>query len=258
MKLALSPRQSLRFGMSIEINPLGDQKVCSYNCVYCNLGPTEIRMNQVKKQMEFPSVDAIESALREIITESVTQNTSIDSLLVSGNGEPTLHLEIDQLTERLRKVQQEVLPNAKLIILTNGAHIENRRTVETLNLYDERVIKIDAASETGFKAVNAPLIRGNMSKVTSGARKLSDCIIQSVFFQGQNSNLDADELDEWMEVVGIVKPKSIHIHTLAKDSTNNPEISPATEDELYTILSKFQRKSNIEIKVFYDPEATYI
>jgi wyosine [tRNA(Phe)-imidazoG37] synthetase (radical SAM superfamily) len=114
-----------------------------------------VRINQVKKQMEFPAIDQIESALRDVITESVTNGVRIESLLVSGNGEPTLHPEIDQLTERLRKVQQEALPNAKLIVLTNGAHIDNRRTVETLNLYDERVIKIDAASENGFKMVNA-------------------------------------------------------------------------------------------------------
>jgi hypothetical protein len=97
-----------------------------------------------------------------------------------------------------------------------------------------------------------------MSKITSGARKLKDCIVQSLFFQGENSNLNPDELDEWMEVVGIVKPKSIHIHTIAKDSVSDPNVQPATEDELYTIHSRFQRKSNIEIVVHYDPDATYI
>lgn len=258
MNLVLAPRESLRFGMSIEINPLGDKKVCSYNCVYCNLGPSEIRMNQVKKQLQFPSVESLESELRAVITSTVTGGIAIDSLLISGNGEPTLHPEFDQVTDRILKVQKETLPNSKALVLTNGAHIDNRRTVETLNLYDERIVKVDAASEEGFKAVNAPLIRGNMSKVTSGARKLKDCIVQSLFFQGPNSNLDSEELEEWMEVVGIVKPKSVQLHTLTRDSIGKNGLQPATEDELYTILSKFQRKSDIEIKVFFDPESNLI
>jgi len=252
MELASPPKQDLRFGQVIEINPLGIEKICSYDCVYCNLGPSEVRMNQVKKDIEFPAVDAIEMAARERILEAVSSSTKIDHLVVSGNGEPSLHPDLDVLSKQLIAMRDEALPEARLLILTNGAHIDTRRTTEALDMFDERIIKLDAGSENGFKRVNSPLIRGNISKVTSGARKLKDCVVQSLFFSGKNSNLNNDELDEWMEVVGIIKPKLIQIYTIEAGSRPEMGIERASEDELYTIASKFKRKSNIELKVFYE------
>ena len=43
-------KKSSAFGNYIEINLLlENEKICTYDCLYCDLGPTNIKINQIKK-----------------------------------------------------------------------------------------------------------------------------------------------------------------------------------------------------------------
>ena len=85
-ELIYGPVKSLRYGSTLGVNLLGVSKVCSYNCVYCHLGPTQLTMNKIRKDYEFPTLDQIRDAFREYIKKSVPT----DAVVISGNGEPTL------------------------------------------------------------------------------------------------------------------------------------------------------------------------
>lgn len=248
-ELAGKPYNDLRFGQSVIINPLGSEKLCSYDCVYCDLGPSEVRMNQIKKEIEFPKVKDIELALRETLREANQQNIEIKSLLLSGNGEPTLYPEIPELIDRLLIVRQELCPSAKLILLSNGAHLDTNKMVHALDQLDERIIKLDCGNERSFKKTNSPLIRATLSRITSGSRKLKDCIVQSMFYGGPKTNNTKDNIDEWMELVGILKPKKIQIYTIDRPPVD-PTCTPLPEDDLYIIESRIKRKLDIPSEVF--------
>lgn len=241
--------QDLRFGTSVEINPLGPTKLCSYDCIYCNLGPSEIRMNQIKKEVAFPKLDDIEAAIRESLRAANQQNANIQSLLISGNGEPTLYPELPELIDRLLVIRQELSPESRLIILSNGAHIDTNKIVYALDQLDERVIKLDCGNEKMFKTTNSPLIRATLSRITSGSRKLSDCIVQSLFYGGPRRNNSKESIDEWLEVVGILQPKKIQIYTIDQ-APLDPSCEPLTEDDLYVIESLLKRKLSIPSEVF--------
>ena len=247
--LAGKPYDDLRFGKSVIINPLGEEKLCSYDCIYCDLGPSEVRMNQIKKEVQFPKVEEIQAALRESLREANQENIKVDSLLLSGNGEPTLYPELPELIEQLLVVRQELAADAKLILLSNGAHIDTNKIVHALDQLDERVIKLDCGNERSFKKTNSPLIRATLSRITSGSRKLKDCIVQSLFYGGPKSNNSKDNIDEWMELVGILKPKKIQIYTIDRPPVD-PSCTPLSEDDLYVIESLIKRKLNIASEVF--------
>lgn len=249
LELTYGPIESRRLGLSLGINPLGDIKICSFDCPYCHLGPSQVRMNQIKKDVTFPSVESIETSLREKLRELSSQQVAINTLTVSGNGEPTLYPYFAELTERLLIVRDELSSDTPVVVLTNGAHIDSRRMVHALDLYDERMIKIDAGSESDFKKMNNPLIRASISKVINGARKLRNCVVQSLFVQGSIDNTRDQSLDEWMEVVGLIFPRSVHLYTL-KNPGHVAGLTPASEDTLYTIASKLKRRTQLEAKVF--------
>src|SRR5271163_4034047 len=99
MDLIYGPVKSQRFGSTLGVNLLGATKVCSYNCVYCDLGPTEMTMNKVRKDYEFPTLDALTAAFREYVKKSVPT----DAIVVSGNGEPTLYPQFDEAIQLLTK-----------------------------------------------------------------------------------------------------------------------------------------------------------
>ena len=247
--LAYGPLISRRLGTSLGVNLLGQQKICSFDCPYCELGSTTIRMNQLKADGFFPTVQAIDIALRAKLREVLEKNQTLDYITLSGNGEPTLHPDFLECFQAVLTARADICPTVKVTVLSNGAHCDNKRVVQGLNLLDERMIKLDAGNEHTFKRINQPLIRGNLSKITSGASKLNDLIVQSLFIQGEYDNTSLADIEEWMEVIGIVRPKTVHVYTINRIPAMSG-IKAASEDTLYTIASRLKRKLQIDCAVF--------
>jgi wyosine [tRNA(Phe)-imidazoG37] synthetase (radical SAM superfamily) len=244
MELVYGPVTSLRYGSTLGINLLGTEKVCSYNCVYCSLGPTVLTMNRIRKDYEFPKLDSLKAAFKEYIMRSV----KTDAVVVSGNGEPTLYPEFDEAMKAVCELRDNHLPGTKIVVLTNGAHLDNKKVVTGLNLADERVIKVDAGNDNLMLKVNDPLIRINMAKFLSGVRKLKDSTVQAVFFTGEIDNTQSDALDEWIEVIGMIKPKGIQICTIRP--SKDARFKSADEDTLYSIAFKLKKRTGLEANVF--------
>lgn len=251
MDLIYGPVSSQRYGTTLGVNLLGREKVCSYNCVYCSLGPTALTMNKVRKDYVFPALDDIRDAFRQYIKKSVP----VDAVVVSGNGEPTLYPEFDAAMALMQSLREEHLPGKKIIVLTNGAHLDSKKTVAGLNLADERVIKVDAGNDNLLQKVNDPLIRINMAKFLNGVHKLKDCTVQSLFFAGDIDNTVNEAVEEWIEVIGMIKPKAIQLCTLSRPSKTHPGLKSVDEDTLYSIAFKLKKRTNLEANVFAFPQA---
>ena len=236
---------SRRFGTAMEVDPLiGHSKICSLNCVHCTLGETTLRLNRIKRDLNFLSAEDIKTGFEKKLLE-VSQ---FDSLIMAGNGEPTLHPQFPELTNAILESLDSRNLRIKTWLLTNGAHFDNRRSVETANLYHERVLKIDAGTERMFKQVSQPLARVTLNRIMAAAHQLRDVWISSTFFDGRINNTAPAEVDEWIEVVGIIRPKGVFLQT-TKHKSPHPISSPCTVDDLYSIAAKLERKSGLKSKV---------
>lgn len=202
-------------------------------------------MNKIRKEYAFPSLEQIKSAFREYIKQTVV----VDAVVISGNGEPTLHSDFDEAMKLIVDLRDQHLPGKKIIVLTNGAHLDSKRIITGLNLIDERVIKLDAGSDLLIKKINSPLIRMNMGKFLSQLRKLKDCTTQSLFIQGVADNTTNDSIEDWIEVLGMIKPKSVQICTLTRPAPNS-ELKAVDEDTLYSIAFKLKKRTGLEAEVF--------
>ena len=254
MDVVYGPIRSLRYGSTLGINllssesdgqPVGE-KVCSFNCVYCDLGPTKLTMNKVRKDYEFPTLEKLREAFKSYITRSVV----VDAIVVSGNGEPTLYPDFDEAMKLLCDLRTEHVPGTKIVVLSNGAHLDQKKVVAGLNLVDERVIKIDAGNDTYLQKVNDPLIRINMARFLDGFRKLNGCTIESMFIGGPLANTTPECIEDWIEVIGMVKPRAVQIYSLHRPSLVRTDLIPLTEDALYSIAFKLKKRTTIEAQVF--------
>lgn len=240
------PLTNSRFRHHLELNILGDEaKVCSFDCGYCHLGATHLRLNKVKHEVSFPSPEDIGQELAQVLTRLQTEGIALDRICISGNGEPTLHPEFVKVIQNVLSVRDTHYPGLAVAVLTNGALLDNRKISDALNSVDERIVKIDAGNEKLFKAMNAPLSRASLARVLVGIQSLKDVIVQSLFTQGVVDNTGLPHLDDWMEAVAMVRPKAVHIHTLSLPGVT-PGLKACDEDTLYTIASRLERKTQIK------------
>ena len=239
------PIRSRRLGMTVGVNPLGESKVCSYNCSYCELGETFIRINQIKKEIEFQNPEIIDKQLRK----KLLHLEDIQSICVSGNGEPTMYPHFKTLSEMIKTSRDELSSHVKVHLLTNGAHFYQKKIFSALKNYDSVHVKFDAGNDNVLKQANAPLIRTNINKIMSYLQGIDNLVLQSMFFSGPISNTDEGAIEDWIECIGIVKPKVVHIYTIDRKPLN-PLLQKVSEKTLDIIAMKLKRKIKIQGLVF--------
>jgi wyosine [tRNA(Phe)-imidazoG37] synthetase (radical SAM superfamily) len=242
MPLVYGPIKSRRYGLSLGINPLGTIKVCSFDCGYCDLGASLLTMNKIRKDFQFPARAEIVEAVRSHLRQA---GESLDAITFSGNGEPTLHPEFEDLVRDIATARGELAPQAKLVALTNGAHLDVRKVVAGLNALDIRVVKLDAGNDKILKAVNAPLVRRGLSQFLEGMKKLKNPVVQSLFVSGSVQNTSPTDIDDWIEMLGMIKPIGVQLMTITRPPAHSGLIA-VDEDTLYSIAFKLKKRTSLE------------
>lgn len=247
--IVYGPVESRRYGASLGLDLLGREKACSFDCGYCDLGPSLARLNQLKQDSFLPSTKEILDAAQAAFSHLHANGPAIDVICISGNGEPTLHPEFLEVVKGLIDLRNLWLPGKPLIALSNGANLSQRKVVSALNLLDERVIKIDAGNEKIFKLVNAARSRVSLAQVLSSLTKLGDFTVQSMFIQGAVDNTKPADIEDWIEVIAMIRPKAVQIQGMSRPAHRNDLIAP-DEDSLHSINAKLERRTGIRAKVY--------
>src|SRR3990167_2968020 len=93
------PIRSRLLGSSLGINVLpGSRKVCSSNCVYCQYGWTQ----PGKAGEALRRAPELLRDIEEAFVRHALEGTSVDCITLAGNGEPTLHPDIEELVLGLK------------------------------------------------------------------------------------------------------------------------------------------------------------
>ncbi|MEH2359766.1 radical SAM protein [Nostoc sp.] len=142
-KAVYGPVQSWRFGRSLGIDPIGSVSTCSFNCVYCQLGKIE---DQSLHRRIFVPTQQIHQELQYF------KPYDIDCVTLSGSGEPTLALNLEEIL-----ITAKAVTNKTIAVLTNGSLLLDVSVREALAIADLVAVKFDAVSIRQFHLVNRPL-----------------------------------------------------------------------------------------------------
>ncbi|NCD43162.1 MAG: radical SAM protein, partial [Bacteroidia bacterium] len=143
-KYLFGPVPSRRLGMSLGID-LIPKKVCSLNCVYCEVGKTT---KLTVDRMEYVKYDKVIDEL----THFMHNKPTIDYITFSGSGEPTLNNRIGDVLQFIKKNY----PQIKTAVLTNGTLFSNLKVRNELLQADVILPSLDAASQSVFERIDRP------------------------------------------------------------------------------------------------------
>jgi wyosine [tRNA(Phe)-imidazoG37] synthetase (radical SAM superfamily) len=144
--LVFGPVPSRRLGRSIGINNI-PPKVCSYACVYCQVGPTLDRT--IEPQPFYPPKRVADDVARHVARVR-SRGEGIDYLTFVPDGEPTLDSALGETIRLLRPLEIEIA------VITNGSLLWRPDVREALADTDWVSVKVDAADRDVWRRVNRP------------------------------------------------------------------------------------------------------
>jgi wyosine [tRNA(Phe)-imidazoG37] synthetase (radical SAM superfamily) len=232
------PIQSRRLGSSLGLNvsPLSC-KLCSFDCVYCQYGWTAVHTFNVSDRLsDFPSPDEFTQALETALRSNVV----INNVTFSGNGEPTLHPQFEELVDIARQLKDRYRPESRLGILSNSSTASLKVVARALNKLDFRILKLDAGNEEVFQKLNRPCPGVYYETIVLGLKSLTNVILQTMFIDGEIQNSSETEIEGWMKKISEIKPLKVQIYSLHRPSADSSlsivppkrlrEIAKLTED----------------------------
>jgi wyosine [tRNA(Phe)-imidazoG37] synthetase (radical SAM superfamily) len=145
------PVSSWRYGRSLGIDVTTPPKKCTYNCIYCQLGPTKHHVSFPEDiQKDMPASDAIISEVETTLNQLDLE--TVDVLTFSGTGEPTLNLSLGSIVSKIRKYSID-LP---IVLLTNASLFPRDDVRNAVTEFDIITAKFDAGDPDTFKQINRP------------------------------------------------------------------------------------------------------
>jgi len=155
------PVPSRRLGLSLGVDVV-PFKVCTFDCLYCQLGRTTRH-----RCRRWPYVRADEVVPR--VAERLRSGVRPDFITMGGSGEPTLNSNLGEIIRRIR-----TFTDVPIAVLTNGSTFGNRRVRADCRPADVVLPNLDAGDEATFRHLNRPCAGITLEGVVAGLTAFRD------------------------------------------------------------------------------------
>jgi wyosine [tRNA(Phe)-imidazoG37] synthetase (radical SAM superfamily) len=194
MDLLFGPVPSRRLGKSLGVNNIPN-KICSYGCVYCQLGRTS---NFQIERRKYYSPEEIFSEAKTKIEKIDRKN--IDYITFVPDGEPTLDINLGREAYLLKSL------DIPLAIITNSSLVDNDKVREDLMNFDLISLKIDAVTEENWRNINRPDPRLNLNSIKQGIVELSSeykgkLITETMMINGINYDNEISQIAQFLKII---------------------------------------------------------
>jgi len=229
------PVLSRRLGRSLGVD-LAPHKICTYDCVYCQIGKTTDRTLLRK---EYVPAEEILEEIRVFLHEG---HSAADFLSLGGSGEPTLHSKIRSIIEGVRAIS--LLPVA---VITNGSLLCEQEVREDLLRADVVLPSMDAVSQRVFEMVNRPCPGFSAVRVIEGLIQFRRVYrgriwLEILFCKGINDT--EGEILLMKEVMARIRPDLIHLNTVVRPPSES-WAKPLAQAEMERLKTFFGERASV-------------
>lgn len=250
-ELVYGPLLSRRLGRSLGVNLLGaGEKLCSFNCRYCQCGWTAHPILEVGERIaDFPSGERVAEALEIKLQQLCREEVPIDVITFSGNGEPTLHPELQAIVKAASALRDRYASSAKLAILSNSSTVHRPEVRAALEGVDLKLMKLDAGRERLVRQLNLPAKGFDFARMLQGLAQLDGVLLQSMFVWGRVANTDPFAIRDWTARVAEIQPLGVQIYTLDRLPADTG-LMPVSRAVLESIARYARRRAHVPVDVY--------
>lgn len=226
------PLYSWRLGVSLGIDPLSTkEKICNFDCVYCQLGKTP-RLHNERKEFVSP---------RAVIEEiDSLPPLRIDHFTFSGRGEPTLAKNLGKMIQTLKERQK-----GRIAVITNSALLHQEDVQKDLFLADYVIAKLDACNQKTLADIDKAAAEISFEKIVSGIksfkRGFKGRLAVQIMFIEQNKSYARPIAD----IVRDIAPDEVQLDTPLRACA----LKPLTREDLEEVKKYFK---GLPVSCIYD------
>ena len=156
-KTLYGPVRSGRLGLSLGEDLLG-KRICSLDCVYCEVGPTRVLTTERRPYMPARVI------LDEPQAWKRNQMPKPEIITLGGLGEPCLNTELEEIVAGSRTV----FPDIPVAVLTNSTLFHDPAVRKELSAADIVLPSLDTLVPDVFVRINRPCQGVDLGNITSG------------------------------------------------------------------------------------------
>jgi len=200
------PVPSRRLGLSLGVDII-PPKVCTLDCVYCQVGRTT---EKTADRDDFLDIEIVLGELREKLSAGVKANY----VTVGGSGEPTLHLRLGDLIDGIRE-----LTDIPVAVLTNGTLLYRQDVRCDCAKADVVLPSLDAGDAEIFSIVNRPAPDISIEKLVSGLARFRDEFSGQIWlevFLISGVNTDDGQIEKIKGLIAGIRPDRVHLNTAVR------------------------------------------
>jgi len=221
-KYIYGPVPSWRLGSSLGIDLLSqEEKICNFNCVYCQLGLTK------KHTLERKIYVSIKEVIKELERLPAAQ---IDYITFSGRGEPTLAENLGQAIKAIKLIRK-----VPVAVLTNASLIDRENVRKELSLADFVIAKLDAYSPESLQEINNPAKDIEFASILEGIKEFRRSYQRKLALQIMFIDKNKGDVNKLIYLTNYIKPDEVQINTPLRPCN----IKPLPKEEIFKIKETF-------------------
>jgi wyosine [tRNA(Phe)-imidazoG37] synthetase (radical SAM superfamily) len=254
-------------GLSIGVN-LNPDKVCNFDCVYCEVDravPPKARvLDLLKVRVELAEMIrlALSGKLGEDpkFAEAAPLTRLVRDIAFSGDGEPTMVPNFDECVRVAVDAKRTFgLADTKIVLITDAAGLDKesvRRGLAEMDAHQGEIwAKLDAGTEPYFRTVNRSNIRFEriLANLESTARA-RPIVIQSLFLRVRGEAMPPEELAAYCDRLKAIvaaggRIAEVHAYTIARPTPEAwaMKLSPA---ELEATAATIRTRTGLPVSTF--------
>ena len=198
-KCVYGPVKSWRLGNSLGIDLLFVDSICSFACVYCQLG--KINRLTTKRGIFVPTA-------RVMGDLSSSDWKDADVITFSGSGEPTLAANLGEAIAEIRRATHK-----PIAVLTNSSLLGDTAVRRELSFADIVFCKLDAWGDDSLRRIDRPAAGIELDSIISGIRAFRNDFSGTLAIQTMLLSRPANnELREFSGILKSISPDEVQVN----------------------------------------------
>jgi wyosine [tRNA(Phe)-imidazoG37] synthetase (radical SAM superfamily) len=255
-------------GLSIGVN-LNPDKICNFDCIYCQVDRTRHSETQF---VEMPQLLAELDAMLawclsgEVFRSEAFRTTPpalqrVNDIAFSGDGEPTTYRNFDDIVAACADLKQRhAAADVKMVLITNASMFHRPHVQRGLEILDANQGEIWAKLETGTEAYYRLVERTTvpfrrvLQNIAEAARR-RPIVLQSLFMRIHGQPPPHEELLAYCERINDIvasggQIRLVQVYTVARRPAES-FVAPLSNDEVDAIAALVRQQCGITAVPYY-------